>query len=82
MKTYQSKLDPGQTAWFLLENKVVSAPVGSVTVKAVANEDNTLSHETVTYGFRLYVNSKEFKEWLDRPQSECFATKEELLASL
>ncbi len=82
MKTYQSKLDPGQIAWFLRDNKVVSAPVGSVTIKAVANTDGTLSHETVTYGFRVYDASHSFKDWEELFQSCCFATKEELLASL
>lgn len=73
MKTYQSKLEEGQLAWLLRENKVVSMPVGSVHIKAVANEEGKPSHITVTYSFRIYGVYKD---------SECFATKEELLASL
>ena len=82
MTTYQSTLVRGQTAWFIRENKVVSMPVGSVTIKSVADENGNPSHETVTYGFRIYDTSKRFKEWEEHDQAECFGTKEELLASL
>lgn len=82
MKTYQSKLEAGQLAWLLRENKVVSMPVGSVHIKAVANEEGKPSHITVTYSFRIYGVRNDFKEWEEYKDSECFATKEELLASL
>lgn len=82
MATYQSKLKRGQTAWFLRENKVVSLPVGQVVIRSVANDDGEPVFESITYCFRIYNSDKTFKDWEDRPELDCFASKEDLLASL
>jgi hypothetical protein len=82
MKEYQSKLEAGQLAWFIRENKVVSMPVGVVHIKAMSDEEGKPSHTSITYSFRIYGARNEFKDWEEHKEYECFATKEELLASL
>lgn len=81
MATYTSKLERGQLAWFLRENTVVSMPVGSVTIKSVEGVDGP-SSETIVYGFRIYTAGHKFEKWEEHYQSKCFASKDELLASL
>lgn len=81
MNTYTTKLKCGQTAWFMKDNKVVSLPVGKVDVSEVSYEKNTC-YTTITYGFRIYDDRGCFKEWEKRDEPYCFASKEELLASL
>ena len=84
MKEYQSKLEPGQTAWLMRKNKIASMRVGGVTIKSVTDdEDEKHLHQTVNYGFRIYDTSKKLNyEWEEYPESLCFASKEELIASL
>lgn len=82
MKTYQSKLAPGQTAWFMQNNKVVSKPVGTVTIRSVVDEKGNPSHETIDYSFRAYKATSDFEPWDTLSEKVCFASKEELLASL
>lgn len=81
MKTYQSKLEAGQAAWIMRGNKAVTMPIGSVHVKSV--EDGGKTWDTVEYNFRIYdATDRNFKDWEAYPESQVFATKEELLASL
>ena len=81
--TYTSKLAAGQTAWFLRDNKVVSEPVGYVTIKSVVDDLGNPQSLQVSYGFRTYFgNTGNFNKWEELTESLCFATKEELLASL
>jgi hypothetical protein len=83
MKEYQSKLEAGQLAWFIRENKVVSMPVGAVRIRDVVhNEEGEPAHTSITYSFRIYGARNEFKDWEEHKEYECFATKQELLASL
>jgi len=83
MNTYQSKLACGQTAWMIRENKVTFLPVGSVTIKTISEDDGFQPRQKVIYGFRIHDTSgTRFVEWEEHEESECFATKEELLASL
>lgn len=82
MKTYQSKLAAGQGAWFMRDNKAVCMPVGKVTVTELADEESNLVHLSVVYAFRIYEPLRVFQCWEDLHHSKCFASKEELLASL
>lgn len=84
---HRSKFKLGQPAWFMRENKATSLPVGSITIKTVADEKGRHSHTSVSYGFRIYHNQGAtyhplFKEWEEHDEKECFATKKSLLASL
>ncbi|MFM9962237.1 MAG: hypothetical protein ACKV2Q_13570 [Planctomycetaceae bacterium] len=79
---YTSKLTAGKTGWLIRENKVVSLSIGSVTIKAVANEDGSPSHTSVEYGFRMCDQLGKFKNWEEHPESDVFGSKDELLKSL
>lgn len=87
MTTYSSKLKIGQDAWWMHENKPVCQPVEAVRIEVTLDENGKDVRETVGYGFRTYFGdrnnaSRKFKEWVRVSQSQCFPTKEELLASL
>jgi len=85
MATYQSKFECGQSAWFMHYNKATRMRVGLVTLTSTTDEDGEPYHYHVQYGFRLpkLPNSMgPSPTWEYRPESEVFATKEELLASL
>lgn len=82
MKTYTTKLAIGDTAWFMLDNKAASMTVESIEIKKTKDVEFDKIHEWTGYGFRKYSGNGDFQKWIDLNESEVFATKEELLASL
>lgn len=80
MKTFESKLSTAQEAWFIHDNRVTSMPVGSIRIQETIDPDLSRTHTTTDYGFR--IRKARDVEWLHWPEAKCFATKEELLASL
>jgi hypothetical protein len=79
---YTSKLSAGDTGWLIRENRVVSLPIGSVTITVVASEQGLPLNTSVEYGFRIYGRDKKFKDWEQHAESEVFGSKKKLLASL
>ncbi len=85
-KQYTTKFDPGQTVWFMKDNKAVSGVIGRVEILEVKlPQCEWANGNSVRYGFHneckienpIYGPNFEMM-----PESECFATKQELLASL
>lgn len=86
---YTTKLTLGQNAWRMHENKPVCQPVEAIRIEHILSEGGKITPESTQYGFRIYFGEEKknippmkFKEWAIVPQDKCFATKEELLASL
>lgn len=82
MTTHTCKFTAGQTAWLILNNKVVSDIVGSVTVRDVWNAEQKTRRIDIFCGFRSYNFKEMFESWTEVDEKLCFPTKEELLASL
>ena len=84
MKAYIAKLEVGQFGWFVYDNIVQSRRIDSMQIQRLASESGALDVVTITYGVRLYDNSRipQFIKWLYFPESRIFASKQELLESL
>lgn len=68
--------------WVLHESKATQMRVGFVEIVSSAEREGIPEYERVSYAFRVSNPDNFLKRWLYKRQSEVFATKEELLASL
>lgn len=88
--TIQTKLNIGQEAWFIHENKATTRPVGNIDTQQTDIADlsrttQSVVSASVTYGFRMYKDHPKTHgemTWLKLYEHQVFVTKEELLASL
>ena len=75
----ETQFYPGQTLWFMLDNKPTSAYVENVNVNIYQDTSGIAKSEfVVEIGYSFRVGAKHIRY----NQDICFASKEELIASL
>lgn len=86
--TIQTKMNVGDTAYFMHDTQVTSRVVGSIDTTTIETAERGYPSAIVsntTYSFRMYNDYPDEKgamTWLCLYEHLVFATKEELLASL
>ena len=82
MANYESKFGRGDEVWVLHEGEPKPKRIGYVSIISKVERTGVCLPEEVDYGSRIYTPKGKSRGWFSRPESEVFATKEELLASL
>jgi hypothetical protein len=63
MKTYTPKIERGQMAWFMKDNKTVQQIIGSIQITDVGDEQGKETYVSFMYKFRVFDIYNKFKEW-------------------
>jgi hypothetical protein len=76
----QTRFTPGQSGWFMLQNKPFACPIKSVIILVETSEFSTELSTRITYRMREVRMGDYF--YHEVAEENLFETKEELLKSL